>query len=82
MRIALRRLGNSQGVIIPKPLLVQAGLEGEVELSFENDSLVLRRPRAHPRAGWADASRKIAEAKDDAPAWPDFANADDADLRW
>ena len=31
-----------------------------------------------PRAGWADASRALAEAGDDALVWPEFANDDDA----
>ena len=31
------RIGNSQGVRIPKPLLEQAGLTGEVEMVVEND---------------------------------------------
>lgn len=35
-----------------------------------------------PRAGWAEASRKIAEAGDDALVWPEFGNAEDEDLVW
>jgi hypothetical protein len=29
------------------------------------------------RKGWAEASRALAEAGDDALAWPEFANEDD-----
>ena len=28
MEIAIRNIGNSKGVVLPKPLLAQAGLEG------------------------------------------------------
>ncbi len=28
MEVAIRTLGNSQGVLIPKPILAQVGLEG------------------------------------------------------
>jgi antitoxin MazE len=40
------------------------------------------RPKRKPRVGWADASKKIAEAGDDALVWPEFPNADDNDLYW
>ena len=82
MRTAIRKMGNSQGVIIPKPLLAQAGLEDEAVMTIENDALVLRPVRHSPREGWAEASRRINEKGDDALAWPDFANADDAHLKW
>ena len=82
MKIAIRRMGNSQGVLIPKPLLVQVGLEREAEMVIEKGCIVLRRPQDKPREGWAEASRKIAEAEDDKLVWPDFANDEDAELRW
>ncbi len=82
MKIAIRRMGNSQGVLIPKPLLAQAGLEHEAEMVFEKGCIVLRRPQAKAREGWAEASRKIAEARDDKLVWPEFGNENDAELRW
>ncbi len=82
MKTAIRKLGNSQGIIIPKVLLAQVGLEGEAELSVENDAIVLRKPATAVRAGWAEASRKIAAAGDDALVWPEFGNEGDKDLKW
>lgn len=82
MRTAIRRLGNSQGIIIPKPLLAQAGLDDEADLVLEGNALVLRRPRKPARAGWAEASKAIAAAGDDALVMHAFANRDDADLAW
>ena len=83
MRTSLRKIGNSQGILIPKPMLMQAGLENEVDLSVEDGALVLRATRpAAPRAGWADAARKVAEASDDSSQWPTFANAADPELKW
>lgn len=38
--------------------------------------------KRRPRAGWVKAFRELAEAGDDALVWPEFANADDADLSW
>jgi antitoxin MazE len=82
MKTVIRRLGNSQGVIIPKPLLAQAGLEDEAEMVVEKGCIVLRRPQNKVRDGWAEASRKIAGAGEDALAWPEFANEGGAELQW
>jgi antitoxin MazE len=82
MRTTIRRIGNSQGVLIPKPVLVQLGLEDEVEMEIENDAIVLRRPRQKAREGWAEASKAIAEGGDDALVMGEFPNADDTDLTW
>lgn len=75
-------MGNSQGVLIPKPFLAQLGLENEVEMEVENDAIVLRRPRQKVRDGWAEASKSLAESGDDKLLIGDFGNADDAELAW
>jgi antitoxin MazE len=82
MKTTIRRMGNSQGVLIPKPLLAQLGLENEVEMEVENDAIVLRRPRHKARDGWAEASKVLAESGDDALVMGEFGNADDAELAW
>lgn len=66
MKTRIVRIGNSQGVRIPKPLLEQSGLreDDDVELAVEDASIVIRRSRP-PREGWADAFRRMAEAGDD-----------------
>jgi len=75
-------MGNSQGVLIPKPILAQLGLEDEVEMELENDAIVLRKPQKKARQGWADASKAIAQAGDDETVMGEFPNADDAELSW
>jgi antitoxin MazE len=82
MRIAIRRIGNSQGVLIPKPILAQLGLEDEVEMEVENDVIILRRPQKKVREGWADASKAVAEAGEDALVMGEFGNADDSEIAW
>jgi antitoxin MazE len=83
MRTTIRKIGNSQGILIPKPMLVAAGLEAEVDISVENGTIVLRPIRDHqPRAGWADAAREIAAQGADEPVWPEFANVEDVELTW
>ena len=82
MKTAIRKMGNSQGVIIPKPVLAQVGLVDEAVMTVEDNALVLRPVRRSSREGWGAASRRLAKHEDDALAWPEFANADDAHLQW
>ncbi len=65
MKTRIVRIGNSRGVRIPKPLLEQAGLNGDVEIRAENGSLVIR-PARKPREGWDAAFREMARRGDDA----------------
>ncbi|MBV8750204.1 MAG: AbrB/MazE/SpoVT family DNA-binding domain-containing protein [Candidatus Eremiobacteraeota bacterium] len=82
MRASLQRVGNSQGVIIPKPILAQLGFERDLEMAIEGDALVIRKAKRHPREGWAEAARALAAAGDDGLVWPEFGNDDDDELVW
>jgi antitoxin MazE len=84
VHVSIRQIGNSQGVVIPKPILAQLGLNSKAgaEMTIEHGALVLRRPANPARTGWADAAKKIAEAGDDALARGEFGNAADSDLAW
>lgn len=57
MKTRIVRIGNSQGVRIPKPLLEEAGLEGDVELRLTDEGLVVA--PAAPRAGWRDDAEAL-----------------------
>jgi len=84
MRAPVRKMGNSSGVIIPKPLLAQIGVKAgdDLDMALEQDRIVLSLVKRHPRAGWSKAAKKIASSGDDALVWPEFGNTDDATLRW
>src|SRR4030095_15805138 len=82
MHVTIRQIGNSQGVVIPKPLLAQLGLQGEAEMSLEGDAIVLRRPARQARAGWAEAARQIARQGDDGLVMGEFGNDADDELAW
>lgn len=84
MRIAIRRIGNSKGMIIPTAMLQQVGLEAEAEadVSVEDGALVVRAPAKPVRSGWAEASKEIARHGDDALVMPEFGNGDDEELEW
>jgi antitoxin MazE len=84
MHLNLRPIGNSQGVVIPKPVLAQLGLDAKagVEMTIEDGALILRRPADPVRTGWAEAARSIAEAGDDELVMGEFGNAEDSELVW
>lgn len=64
MKTRIVRIGNSQGIRIPKPLLEQSGLAGEVQLKVEDGRIVIHAVGT-ARRGWAEAFRAMAERGDD-----------------
>ncbi len=82
MKALIRKVGNSQGVIIPKPILIQLGWESEVEMVVENDTILLTKPKKKIRAGWGEASQLIAASGDDALVFPDFNTEGDEEWAW
>jgi antitoxin MazE len=84
MEIAIRNIGNSKGVVLPKPLLAQAGLEGETTalIQVDNGSIVLSKSSKPLRVGWAQAAALVTAQGDDDLLMGEFGNADDAEMRW
>ena len=64
MKTRIIRIGNSQGVRIPKPFLEQTGLENEVEIKVEKNHIVIG-PVEDPRQGWEEAFQEMAKQGDD-----------------
>jgi len=60
IRTRIVRIGNSQGVRIPKALIEQAGLRDDVEIRLDDSRLIISAAR-HPRSGWQDAFQAMAE---------------------
>lgn len=58
------RIGNSQGIRIPKRLLEQSELPEEVEIRAEPGRLVVRAAQ-QPRAGWSHAAKLMRERDED-----------------
>lgn len=82
MEVAIRKMGNSQGILIPKPILAQVGLADAADLQVKNGVIEIRPLKANPREGWALDSQRIAKAGDDQLVWPEFANEGDGELVW
>ena len=64
MRARIVKIGNSQGIRIPKPLLEQTGIIDDVELKVEKSQIIIC-PVSNPRAGWDDAFKAMADRGDD-----------------
>jgi antitoxin MazE len=82
MEVAIRKMGNSHGVLIPKPILAQVGLEGTADLQVRDGVIEIRAVRRNPREGWAEDARKLAEQGGDVLVWPELANEGDDELVW
>ncbi len=81
----LVKIGNSQGIRIPKPLIQQAHLEGkELEIKLVNQGILVT-PSKKPREGWKKAieiilSSKGAEISDS--DWLDAELTSNDDMEW
>lgn len=82
MRVAIQKLGRGRGIVIPRSMLVQLGLQDVVDLSVQGTTIVLRRPGAHPRAQWANAAKAMSTDAEDAEDMRGFSNLDDDANTW
>lgn len=53
MTASIIKIGNSRGIRIPKKLLDQYHMDGQVELIVSDEGLLLK-PLQKPRAGWSE----------------------------
>lgn len=79
MRASIKRMGNSAAVLLPKTVVAHLGVTigDELDLDMVEGKVTLARIERHPREGWADAAKGLADAEDDGAAWPYFPNEGD-----
>lgn len=82
MQTAIKKIGNSAGIVLPKPILAHLRVTAGdmIELDLEDGRVVISPAPSHPRQGWAEAAAALAQAGDDEAVWPMFANIGDEDL--
>jgi antitoxin MazE len=61
MRTSIVRIGNSQGIRIPKVLIEQCQLGTDGELEVEDKTLIIR-SASSPRQGWDEKFKSMAAA--------------------
>ena len=66
MRGRVIKIGNSQGLRIPKPILDQTGILDDVEIEVEKNQIIIR-PVKNVREGWDTAFKMMGEMVDDEP---------------
>ena len=64
MKAQIIRIGNSQGIRIPKTLLEDGKISGEVELEIHDEGLLIRSLQK-PRANWESLFKSAADTDDD-----------------
>ncbi len=86
MQTALRKMGNSAGIILPKPLLVALGIEvgRQMDVSIEEGRIVATPVKRPAREGWEDAAAEIGALPltEDEKAWLDFDDEIGEDWVW
>ncbi len=83
MRARVIKIGNSQGLRIPKPILDQTGIIDDVEIQVEKDKIIIR-PVEGVREGWDDAFKAMGENGHDEPVIDDNLSHswDEAEWQW
>jgi antitoxin MazE len=84
MKTRIIKIGNSQGVRIPKVLLEQSGLSAEVELEVQDAQIVIRSAK-RPQQGWEEAFCAMARHQDDRLWDPDLTGqtcGDEDEWQW
>ena len=64
IRASLVKIGNSQGVRIPKTLLTISGIENDVEIAVTKGAITIR-PARKARENWAEQFEAMALNGDD-----------------
>ena len=84
MRARVVKIGNSQGIRIPKLILEQTGIMEDVELEVDKNQIIIR-PIANPRADWDDAFKTMSDRGDDTLIFGDeniYHSWDEEEWRW
>ncbi len=82
LQVAVRAIGNSKGVVIPKIILEQSGIQEIVEMSVDGEKIVLSKPKNTVRECWAKDAQDLAKAGEDKLVLGDFVNEEDGDWVW
>ncbi|MBU1194888.1 MAG: AbrB/MazE/SpoVT family DNA-binding domain-containing protein [Proteobacteria bacterium] len=81
----LIRIGNSQGIRIPKAVIEQAQLEDkQLEFKIIDDGLLIQ-PIKNNRDGWKEQFDKVLKSQESSqadPEWLDAPLVDEEDWEW
>jgi antitoxin MazE len=81
MQVNVVKIGNSRGIRIPKKVLDQCQVSDALDLSVQDNVIILTPVHKKPREGWAEAARLCHERGDDELLISDMLD-DDQDWEW
>ena len=64
MKTQLIKIGNSKGVRLPKTILKQCNLDGDLEIEVKDNKIIIHAEN-NPRAGWNELFKKANSDKFD-----------------
>ncbi|WEK03553.1 MAG: AbrB/MazE/SpoVT family DNA-binding domain-containing protein [Candidatus Devosia phytovorans] len=86
MQSAVKKFGNSAGVVIPKPLLTEIGAKvgDDIDIGVQDGRIVIELvAKIDPREGWAEDAAALMAAGDYEIVLGDFPNDfDDEEWVW
>jgi antitoxin MazE len=85
MQTALRKMGNSIGMIVPKAILQELGATAGTPMDMRvEDGRVVATPLRNVREGWAEDAARLAEmgATDEESEWLEVTVEGDDELSW
>ncbi len=86
MASSIRKIGNSSGVILPKPALAALGVQegGAVEIVYEPGKISILPARRTIREGWEEDAKRVAAAglTQEDRDWLEADLTDDAEDAW
>ncbi len=82
MRASIIKIGNSQGIRIPKTVLQQCEIEKEVDIEIKGNLIILKPLHKKAREGWNEAFKQMKKHKDDKLLIDDDIDAQMDDWKW
>ncbi len=64
MKSRIVKIGNSKGIRIPKALIEECKLSGDVELAVVSNGLLIK-PSKAPRIKWSDSFKRMSDNDED-----------------
>jgi antitoxin MazE len=72
LTLKVRKIGNSEGIVIPKKYLNIVKTENEtVKIDIDDNGILIKTASESPRKGWAKSFKKMRKKNDDELLMPD-----------
>jgi antitoxin MazE len=86
MLTKIRRIGNSQGILLSKTMLDQVDIEEYVNVEVKGNAIMIFPANTNPREGWAEQFRLASDGQGagaDRNLMDDISNSfDDSEWTW